>query len=115
MADPAAIHAASIAQLQGYYGEACPTVSCQNATVKCLSSTGRSARELAMGGWAPETDRIVVVLQADLPQGGFQLGWTMTFVPTGEKYRINEIKTPQGQAQVHYGLVSLSRGVKGKA
>lgn len=114
MINPAAVHATSLGQLEALYGDACPSVKCNGVTVRCLSSTGMNSQQLALGGYDLETDRIVIIRKTDLNGQTFKLGWDMTFLPTGENYRINQIKTPMGEQQVHFGLVSQAKGAGAK-
>lgn len=104
-----------------YLGPACPTMTWNGRQYRAISSGGRNSQDLTFGGWDSNTDRTCTILAASFSDGKTPetitlppLGQQMTYDPTGQVYRINEIRQAPGERQVHFGLISLTKGVSGR-
>ena len=121
MPDVFSLHAASLGSVMDYLGTACPTVTWNGKQYRTLSSTGTNSQDLTYGGFDSNTDRTCVIIGSDFSDGLTPpsvtlpaLGQQMTYDATGQIYRINEIRRAPGDRQIHFGLVSLTKGVSGK-
>lgn len=109
-----------MAEIQAEMGDERPTVTWSGASLPTLVGSGRNSSALTFGGFAPETDRVVIILNDTFIAAGFSDDVRpskkddMAYDPTGQVYVVNEIILPMGEQQIHYGLVSKTKGVSGR-
>jgi hypothetical protein len=111
MPDVAAIHAASIASLEAYYGSACPTVTWNGATYPSLGGTAAGTSTLGIGGFGLESDLVRLVRYSLFGAGPFPAkGQTIVYNPSGKTYRIEKIELPEGSPFLRLTLADITKG-----